>query len=630
MEQIREILSQGPSQNVWKQLCQFLEAADVSEGGEEQWQLDYVAEHIADWPEEMRVAPFHWVEACINEEPPPFWALARVARIEQANATTIRQICKSSAFESIKGLAFYDCKLGPQSGVKALCQSPYIKKLKYLTLHKCLLADEGMEQLMASDFVTELEQLTLEFNHHIRPKKHAQTERSIQAIADATHMGPLKKLVIRTEMEVERSWRNDVEITKAFRDLGCQSHTQNLESLAIAYRYGTEINAFFDVFSGANLTSLDLRSCGFGEEGLATLLAFPIMSIIQHFGISTPLCGEAPTEEAFALFCATDQLQAMNRLDLEVYNEDLTPLTTAPWTPQIKELIIHGEIEPDTRKMLTEAGLFKTNENAPVRPTRMTAEQCTTISFEIRGWDEEKTVEHLDKWEAFAEDDARMCGELHLDVHSEYIPAEQVEALLASPLLVNLRKLRVEFAGWEWTKEDRYERCLRAIAMNPVLAGLEILELRGLDFQTSFRGWLDIQLSPYLPAFVRRELSLHSLYSSQFKWVFNNAQTLSVLYESPRLAEMEELDCSKLELCDEGVLTIVGCEYVSQLKTLRLASCKIGNEGAQYIANSPYLRALTTLDLKYNRGIEQMGFRALAESDTLSPSITKAWKKKIK
>jgi hypothetical protein len=630
MEQIREILSQGPSQNVWKQLCLFLEAADVSEGGEEQWQLDYVAEHIADWPEELRVAPFHWVEACIEEEPPPFWTLARVARIEQANATTIRQICKSPAFESIKGLAFYDCKLGPQSGVKALCQSPYIKDIKYLTLHKCLLTDEGMEQLMASDLVTELEQLTLEFNHHIRPKKHVQTERSIQAIADATHMGPLKKLVIRSEMEAIRSWRNDVEITKAFRDLGRQSHTQTLESLAIGYRYGAEINAFFDVFSGTSLTSLDLRSCGFGEEGLATLLAFPIMSAVRHFGISTPLCGEAPSEDAFALFCTTQKLQAMNRLELEVYNEDLTPLTTAPWTPQIKELIIHGEIEPDTRKMLIEAGLFKTNEDAPVRPTRTAAEQCTTISFEIGGWDDEKTAEHLDKWATFAENDARMCGELHLDVHSEYIPAEQVEALLASPLLVNLRKLRVEFAGWEWTKEDRYERCLRAIAMNPVLAGLEILELRGLDFQTSFRGWLDIQLSPYLPVSIRQELSLHSLYSSQFKGVFNNAQTLSVLYESPRLAEMEELDCSKLELCDGGVQAIVGCEYLSQLKTLRLASCQIGNEGAQYIANSPYLRELTTLDLKYNRGIDQTGFRVLAESGTLSPSITKAWKKKVK
>jgi hypothetical protein len=93
---------------------------------------------------------------------------------------------------------------------------------------------------------------------------------------------------------------------------------------------------------------------------------------------------------------------------------------------------------------------------------------------------------------------------------------------------------------------------------------------------------------------------------------------------------MEEFDCSKLELCDGGVQAIVGCEYLSQLKTLRLASCQIGNEGAQYIANSPYLRELTTLDLKYNRGIDQTGFRVLAESGTLSPSITKAWKKKVK
>ena len=89
-----------------------------------------------------------------------------------------------------------------------------------------------------------------------------------------------------------------------------------------------------------------------------------------------------------------------------------------------------------------------------------------------------------------------------------------------------------------------------------------------------------------------------------------------LLWESPKMTEINWLDLDDNSLGNEGVKDLAKCKYLTNVQYLNLNANSVGDEGARFLAQSKYLVKLKRLHLK-NNPINGDGVIALFESQTL-------------
>jgi Ran GTPase-activating protein (RanGAP) involved in mRNA processing and transport len=89
-----------------------------------------------------------------------------------------------------------------------------------------------------------------------------------------------------------------------------------------------------------------------------------------------------------------------------------------------------------------------------------------------------------------------------------------------------------------------------------------------------------------------------------------------LLWNSPRLQEVNWLDLDDNDLGDVGVKELAECEYLINIQYLNLNNNGVGDEGVRFLAQSKYLAKLKRLHLK-NNPIKGEGVIALFDSQTL-------------
>jgi uncharacterized protein (TIGR02996 family) len=143
----------------------------------------------------------------------------------------------------------------------------------------------------------------------------------------------------------------------------------------------------------------------------------------------------------------------------------------------------------------------------------------------------------------------------------------------------------------------------------PALRDEDVTFARGSPASVTLRRLQDLAHAEEIAGRVPfQELRLYLTGSS----VIDNAGALA-LAESPHLRRLTRLDLRYNDIGYAGSLALAASPHLQRLTHLNLVGNLIGDAGARALAESPYLQHLTRLDLQYN-GIVEAGARALAES----------------
>lgn len=166
LESLRSLVTLEPTHETWNAL---LESLDLARLRRESVEVDYVAEHTAQWPLELRILGGDHVPWPLKSAP-ALWPLAGVLslRDRRIKVADLATFLASPLMDGIEGLDLSYNKLGVD-GVEALITSGRLRQLRYLDLSCCMIGDAGAMALAGSPDLASVTRLALR-NNKIKSK----------------------------------------------------------------------------------------------------------------------------------------------------------------------------------------------------------------------------------------------------------------------------------------------------------------------------------------------------------------------------------------------------------------------------------------------------------------------------
>lgn len=147
---LEELLQQSPGQSVWDAICELF--ITWSEENKKEEALDYADKHLSHWDSKLRHVTSAWSPLYSDGKVSSIGKLIRsiqIYRRSDEGTKELIRIANSPYLQNLKYLSIIRCEIYNE-GFTALASSPYIKKLTHLEIHNTVLQDEEFETLLNS------------------------------------------------------------------------------------------------------------------------------------------------------------------------------------------------------------------------------------------------------------------------------------------------------------------------------------------------------------------------------------------------------------------------------------------------------------------------------------------------
>lgn len=653
---LRDIFSQAPSQAHWNRLCMHL-----GTGAVEPWALDYARQHLEGWPDALREAPEHWVQALLAGAELAAWPLVRGLVCRDATAAQARKLLKQPRLASLSWLGFVGGKLGPSAGIKALVGCPHLDKLRELRLERCVLGDEGLAQILGAPWAPQLQSLQLTLARCYNPRALNSTWRSLQALQKATHLESLRHLGLGGDLD---SFSAPDHL---LRDLARAPQLQNLESLRLSMGFHFSVDVLLAHLNPARLRRLEIVEGRVEEIScLKQLKDSPLEELFVSFAVLDT------DEREFPRLCALEMPPTLRRLKLIINTPSLSPLLEASWAPQLRALEMDAAFQEQDYITLARHPALGQLES-------LTLERWLCYHYQVRDGFRKQSALGVDTAQAWLSTTARPhLAHLHLDLPFQISQLECEEQL--APLYLE-HHAQPPYPAWEQCA--RQLAALAAITLPDTALSTPVasapLELE-LPYDFSAKAMKDLLKDgrlerctrlvfgvdiDALPAKLVRRFFAEPDYSRleelDVSWVLSNPFSrdarreaiLLGLAENPTLTRLETLrycnykydpgflpamlklkvsphipaptrDQIDLALMQcfyptdtrEAIQLLCSCPELAQVRSLDLSRKPLGDQGARILAECPLLAELEHLDLSRSE-IGDAGAQALAASPHL-------------
>ncbi len=339
-----EIIERTPSSTVWQHLCETLDHMGNFELFAEQFE-GRLQQHLNDWPDELRVAPTHWVERLLEGEVPLGLSLIKTLHIPGSvsetiwiklmnhpalthltcleieggalDDTRIRFLADTTALIQLEHLKLTQVKLGPEQ-LQKLChaQAPWQRTLERLSLSRCKLTAPHLELLEETKLFAQLSALDL--------SKNRLDLSCVKQLLDLSHFPALRHLDLSFNHIHELGLRHLLEHPLA-------AHLEHLD----LYANALSPRALQTLFTTTRLSALRSLSVGLNRFS---------PSLVRHvLPQSTLWQGHTPLQRLNIDFVQTFDTYAMEALGQQAQLHHLTHLSMSGC--MLHDNIIHALAE---------------------------------------------------------------------------------------------------------------------------------------------------------------------------------------------------------------------------------------------------------------------------------------------
>jgi uncharacterized protein (TIGR02996 family) len=329
------------------------------------------------------------------------------------------------------------------------------------------------------------------------------------------------------------------------------------------------------------LTTLNLRRNDLGDTGVEALAASPLLAQLRDLNLSRNGIGEVGVR-ALAASPGAASLVKLNLSLNKINDTAVSALAESPHLGRLQHLdLASNSIRQAGLEALVGSDLF----------TRLVSLDLGYTPLSVAG-------ESNAEFTAPLPSPASATGNLRtLNLNSTKLDLRTAMVLGSSPLLSGVTHLNLQHTRLDAPR-------LRALFAPGHLSGLRVLNLNSCLADSAAAALAQMSF-PGL-----RKLSLGT---SRF-----GNDLLEALAEAPLLAGVVDLYLGGTSLREAAPLrTFLHSPYLTQLRTLNLDRCHIGNDGAKVLADAPVVAGVHTLSLNACE-IGPAGFAALAGSAYLS------------
>ncbi|KAG2375299.1 hypothetical protein C9374_009922 [Naegleria lovaniensis] len=206
-------------------------------------------------------------------------------------------VSSSENLKHLEQLVLHSTTIGDE-GIEYLCQSPYITKLKELTLFCVGLTTTGAERLLHNVNMKNLTTLNISENNIGGEKFSVSQQQNNEVLHNLTTL--LIKKCMLDESNAISLFQN--------------STMSNLTTLHMAHNTITSKGVYFLSNSPymSKLTDLDLSHCQIGDEGVQSLTHSPYIRNLTRLGISTNNIGDIGAQ----YIASSENMIHLNSLDI--------------------------------------------------------------------------------------------------------------------------------------------------------------------------------------------------------------------------------------------------------------------------------------------------------------------------
>mgnify|MGYP000465846535 CR=1 FL=1 len=292
---LRELLYAEPTDEHWDKLCASLD----------QWQgdlevgLEYAAERLQSWPDQLRKLPQTWQQDVVLGRPQPRARLARMLYSEDTQAAHIEAWLGAKDLQNLttislsgKGLNNDAAKMLARgrwpslrslslsrgqfkiTGARALSKAAFLSSLETLHINHTPIGTKGAKALVEQEALSKLDSLTL---WHCNITGQAFEE----AFAAAQHLSSLTQLNLSSNMDLDLSCiarathltqLKALSIHDSFRNYGISRHPNALQEVLLAPHLRT-------------LEKFDLFNPDMNQNHAEALLNAPMLSNLKELDI---------------------------------------------------------------------------------------------------------------------------------------------------------------------------------------------------------------------------------------------------------------------------------------------------------------------------------------------------------
>jgi hypothetical protein len=292
--ELRACLHGAPTAQSWSEIVRLIDLwPDLTELEEQV--IPYAAQHLARWPDALRIAPQAWLTRMLDGEQLPGLSLVRavVAQGMSLRDAQVAKMAQSPALSQLRALDLMDNDIGPE-GVSALLGAVFISTLYVLRLGDNRIGADGAQLIAHSSALKNLRALDLS-----NPRQAARTAYAMMRPADPRRSSLNVGIGALGALHLAQSpW------LRAFEHLDLAYNTLNAAAARVLARAPIS----------RSLVQLELSHNDIGSTGMAALCAedasFQSLEVlsVRHNGISD--------DGAYAL--ATSRLSTLRLVDLSL------------------------------------------------------------------------------------------------------------------------------------------------------------------------------------------------------------------------------------------------------------------------------------------------------------------------
>lgn len=438
------------------------------------------------------------------------------------NDDKMLEFVKSEALSQLVHLNLVWGNLTP-AGIATLADCPWLKDLKRLELrYHYSIKNEGIEALIASRYITQLEHLDVSQTH--------ADSKGFQALAQSDFSRHLRSLHYWNDV-------NEVSIAKDFND--SRSLTK-LQDLKLSNTSSQDISELFMSPNAATLRTFEFNACDeMTPEQFQLIITSPYLTQLEELNLSN-----LALDDRHMKLCSKSQaFDALHTLDLSentITSEGIKALTEAAWMRGITSLNLSNN-PLDTRT-------FEHLAQAPC------ALQILTIQQDDED-DREGPHFELDEGLATWLATPKSAALTHLDLTNTHL-STSLYALANAHHIKTFQSLNVQ-------GDDMDAEGLIALLESPVSDTLETLDL-------SF-SWYDTPeaLTSVCQAIARSNYLTH-LTRLDFGLIDLHNEALIALSNAPQCASLTYLDVSGDSFSDAALKVFASSPHFSNLTTLKI------------------------------------------------------------
>jgi hypothetical protein len=284
--ELRARLHGAPSVQSWEEIARLIDRwPDLTELEEQI--IPYAAQHLARWPDSMRIAPQEWLTRMLNGERTPGLSLVRgvVAQGMSLRDAHVARMAQLPALSQLRALDLMDNDIGPD-GVRALLGAVFISTLSVLRLGDNRIGADGAQLIAHSSALQNLRALDLSNPRQAARAAYAMvrpsTNRATFGIGSlgALHLAQSPWLRALEHLDLAYNTLN----AAAARVLARAPISRSLVELELSYNDigSTGLAALCSADSSfESLQVLSVRENGISDDGAYALATSRLMSLRQ-------------------------------------------------------------------------------------------------------------------------------------------------------------------------------------------------------------------------------------------------------------------------------------------------------------------------------------------------------------